>query len=212
MISNQPLILRLFPLLTFFSRCLSLSHFQVAVQMRRACLVHPCVALCCHGNTLFSHIPAPPFSVLLHPLASDLPAPCRPIDSLFFLLSSLTLAITLLRPRSVLGRPAPRWPTSWGRTWWTELCAPGCDSQQGTVLHEHFLPIHFNLYIWLCAVNFPKAQGHVCLFWDFQNKTEFRRATIFIYTLRTYLYPIFCNNLISPQGSLKLHLICFKVA
>lgn len=97
------------------------------------------VAPRCHGNALFSHIPAPPFSVFLHPIASDPPALCGPINSLFFLLSSFTTAVTLLRPGSVLGCPAPRWPTSWERRCWTKLYAHGCDSWQGTVLNEPFL-------------------------------------------------------------------------
>lgn len=155
---------------TLFSPCLSLSHVQVAVQMRRACPVDPvCVTLCCHGNTLFSHTPDPPFSVLHHPLASDPHAHCCPINSLFFfLLPSLALAVTVLRPGSVLGCPAPCWPTLWGRRRWTGHCATGCDSQQGTELHEHFLLIHLKLYkVW------PKTQGHF--------QAEFRSSTIFIY-------------------------------
>lgn len=103
-----------------------------------------CVTLRCHGKALFSYTPDPPLSVLRHPLAADSPAHRCPISFLFFVLHSLTLAVTVLWSGSVLGRPAPRWPTLWGRRWWTGRFATGCGSQQGTELHEHFLLMHFN--------------------------------------------------------------------
>lgn len=94
----------------------------------------PCVALRCHGNNIYPPIPPAYFSVLLCLVAPDPPSLCVPLVSLSPL-SFLTLAVTALRPRSVLVSQTTRWPTPGGRRCWRELCGPRCYSQQGTVLY-----------------------------------------------------------------------------
>ena len=92
-----------------------------------------CVTPHCYGNVLFSQISTPPFAVHLHPLAGDPLALCCSIDSLSFVSFFSTLAAALMWFRSVMGRPAPCWPTPWGRRWRTRLGAIGSNSWQGTV-------------------------------------------------------------------------------
>ena len=90
-----------------------------------------CVTPRCYGNVLFSQISTPPSAVHLHPLAGDPLALCGSVCALSFFF--FTLAAALMWFRSVLGCPAPCWPTPWGRGWRTRLGAIGYNSWQGTV-------------------------------------------------------------------------------
>lgn len=121
-------------------------------------LLAPCVPRGCDGNKPLLRTSDSHFSILLHSLASVSPAQCCPIYSYFFLLSCLTV----LWPGSVLGCPSPGRSTSWGRRRWRGLSAPGCDSQQGTEPHQHFLFFMFQSF----HICWPKTVWEKTSVWE----------------------------------------------
>lgn len=133
------LIHRLSSLMTPFSLpvwlCLM---FRSLFQWGELAFLAPCITLPRHGKALSAYFPLTDFSVLLRPPAAHPSDPCHPLTSFSACLWSLTLAVTLLQSRSVLGGSTAHWSWSQGRRWWTRCRAHGFNSQQGRVLHSCF--------------------------------------------------------------------------